>query len=268
MNEYDDRALWLAYQTCQDDDSRKRIAGEIVGMHAGFIRQYAHKTAFPYWTPEVREDYVQELFAVALGKVSAYDRHHRGHDGRNATFPTFVRRYFMDVRWRIAGREEAFSVGKETRRMIADVQALQWRHAAAGLDEPTLDELADWVSQRHGKTVTPRRIKRLLERPFVESSDNADSVTGAPLHASFEDRGPGPETLTVEAVVAAELQATVADIVASLAPLERAIVFGRLMEQTATLAELAARFGVSQGVVRETERLLVERLRGSLQDFA
>ena len=267
MDAFDDRALWLAYETSDSGEERSRIGGEIVAMHMGFLRQYASKTAFPFWDAEVREDYLQELCLVALAKVPLYDRTRRGHEDRTATFPTFIRKHLLDVRWRVAGREEAFSTGKETRRMMADIHHLQWKHTAAGLEPPTVEELAEHLSLRHGKTVTPGRIQRLISRPFVESVDAADAVTGHDLHSSMRDLSPGPEDLVVEAAEAAELEGDVSRIVARLDPLDRAIVFGRLMEQVATQAEIAERFAVPVAVVREAERDLVGRLRELLSDY-
>lgn len=267
MDAFDDRALWLAYETSSSDQERRRIGGEIVAMHMGFLRQYAAKTAFPFWDEQVREDYLQELCLVALAKVPLYDRTRRGHEQKTATFPTFIRKHLLDVRWRVAGREEAFSTGKETRRMIADVHFLQWKHLSAGLEPPTLEELAEHLSLRHGKTVSPGRIQRLISRPYVESVDATDAVTGDDLHSLMRDLGPGPEALVVEAAEAAELEGDVSRIVARLDPLDRAIVFGRLMDQTCSQADIAARFGIAIGAVRDAERDLVERLRDLLGDY-
>lgn len=277
----EDRALWLAYETAGSEVEKLRITGLIVERHIGFVRSYAQRTCFPYWSEAVVEEYVQELVLEALRRIDGYRRHHRGHEGRLATFPTYLKPYLQPVRWAIAGREAPLPVGRETRRMRADAQRFirEYQQHHAG-EDPPWEDVAAAVSRAHGKKVSAARIQRIAKPPSVVSGDDTgpDGVGArwereAPDVTSFEDA-------IVDADERAEMVAAVqaAVLAETVTPLERAIVHLRLMAPRReviagevrspgplTHRELSQRHGVTPAEVARVERSLSERLRGRLK---
>lgn len=162
-----DRQLWDAYRQARTETDRRVAAAEIVTHWDGWIRWYARKHAFPFWTEEVVDEYVHELVLVALTKIPAYDPDHKA----GANFGTFLRPYLQGVRWTVAGSHSDIPVGRETRRMRADAHQIQNDFEAAGLEPPSLEQIAAFVSRKHGKKVTPARIARILDMPAVVRGD-------------------------------------------------------------------------------------------------
>jgi hypothetical protein len=265
----EDGALWLAYETSDDGAARAVLAKKIVETHLPFLRYYAAQTAFPYWSDQIREEYVQELVIVAMGKVPTYNRLRiGGSSGKVAKFVTYLKPYLQGVRWDISAREAPIPVGRETRRMRADAQRFIRDRQAEG-DDPTWDEVAEAVSRAHGKTVSPTRIERIVNGIQVVSGDAITGEDGeelwaveAPAAASFADE-------VVDGVARDRLsqavQETLADL--DLDELDRAIVTDRLMAPPAERAahqELAQWFEVNLVDVAARERVLVEQLRRHL----
>lgn len=267
LEPHDDRALWIAYATAASAEDRRALGSRIVEMHMGFLYQYVAQHAFPSWDQETRTEYLHELVAVMLRKVPDYDRHHQGHDGRVATFPTYVKPYLQDVRWMLRGKQESFQVGKEQMRMIVDLRMLQAAHESAGIDPPTLEELADHLSMRHGKRVTESRVARMLARPDLGTID-APGVNGREARHTVADPAAGPHDAVPDMVAAAELSSEVAELTSRMKPVQRALVIQRLMaEEPVPLSELAPRLGMSVEALRRVERDLADFLRDRLADF-
>lgn len=264
----DDGALWVAYETAGDDVTRAELAKRIVETHLPFLRYYAAQHAFPYWPEHVRDEYLAELVIVAMQRVPLYNRLRLGEAGRTAKFVTFLKPYLQGVRWDISAREAPLRVGRENRRMRADAQRFMREREQVG-EEASWEEVADAVSAAHGKPVSVERIRRIVEQPMVVSGDARLDDDGqslwdveSPVSTSAEDEfvaRDAMETLTADVREAVALVA--------VTPLERRIVFGRLMASTSERAshrEIADRCGVPVSHVVRAERDLVERLRGAL----
>lgn len=263
----EDGTLWLAYETA-DESARHALARRLVETHLPFIRYYAARTAFPYWPDHVREEYVQELVIVALGKVSSYNRLRIGESGKVAKFVTYVKPYLQGVRWDISAREAPMRVGRETRRMRADAQRFIAERNQNGLD-PTWEEVADAVSRAHGKKVSAERVERIVNPPTVTSGDAIVNDDGDELWSVLTGAESSAEDYVVAAAERSEMTAQVRQAVATIVEtdLEEAVVMDRLMAapgEAATHAEIAHWFDVAAVEVARVERDLVRRLRNAL----
>ena len=263
----EDGALWLAYETA-DEDARQALARRIVETPLPFLRYYAARTAFPYWPDHVREEYVQELVIVAIGKVGSYNRLRLGETGRVAKFVTFLKPYLQGVRWDISAREAPIRVGRETRRMRADAQRFIHEREMVG-EVATWDEVAAAVSRAHGKKVSAERIERIVNPPAVVSGDNVVNEDGDELWSIIEDREQSAEDVTVDAIDREQTRDRVQDAIDAVieTDLEAAIVFDRLMAmpgEAATHFEIARWFDVSMTEVARVERDVMRRLREQL----
>ncbi len=270
MTSRPDAVLWPAYETCSTDAERGRVAELILRAHTGFLRLYVRETAFPYWDADLRAEYFQEVVLVALARIPEYNRRRAGYGEQVAAFPTYLRPYLLEVRWKLAAREEG--VGKETIRMRADGQRYIRSRAQQGLPVPTWTEVADVIGAAHGKRLTAKRAAALccparLVRPDAGTrSDDArgsswDQLAAGQHAPSAEDEALGPiEAADLRADVAAALAATVTS------PLDAAIVAERLMceGKPATLKGLGEIYGVPAAAVREAEERLQTALRALL----
>jgi hypothetical protein len=265
----EDGALWLAYETCEDDATRTALAKKIVSTHLPFLRYYAAQTAFPYWSEQVREEYLHELVIVAIGKVPTYNRLRiGGSSGKVAKFVTYLKPYLQGVRWDISAREAPIPVGRETRRMRADAQRFIREREASSL-EWTWDDVADAVSRAHGKTVSPTRIERIVNGIQVVSGDAVAGEDGEELWSVEAPAAPSVEDQVVDGVARGRLSLAVQNVINDLEldDLDRAIVTDRLMAPPAERAshqELAQWFEVSLVDVAARERQVVELLRSAL----
>jgi len=264
----EDGTLWLAYETA-DDHEREALARTIVETHLPFLRYYAARTAFPYWPDPVREEYLQELVIVALGKVPSYNRLRIGESGKFAKFVTFLKPYLQGVRWDISAREAPIRVGRETRRMRADAQRFIWERQRAG-GEPTWAEVAEAVSRAHGKKVSAERVERIVNPPSVTSGDAVVTEDGDELWAMIGDAEESAESRVVDAVFQEQTSDRVRRVIDSIVEtdLEDAIVTDRLMArpgEAATHAEIALWFDATPADVARVERELVARLRDALR---
>lgn len=263
----EDGTLWVAYETA-DESSRLGLARRIVETHLPFLRYYAARTSFPYWPDQVREEYLQELVIVALGKVSSYNRLRIGESGKVAKFVTYLKPYLQGVRWDISAREAPIRVGRETRRMRADAQRFIWERQQGGI-EPTWEEVADAVSRAHGKKVSAERVERIVNPPSVTSGDAVVTEDGDELWNVVGISEDSAETQVVEAVYQEQVADRVRRAVEAIVEtdLEEAIVADRLMAaagEAATHAEIGHWFEVSAAEVARIERSLMGRLRDAL----
>lgn len=264
----EDGALWLAYETA-DDSERAKLSRSIVETHLPFLRYYAARTAFPYWPDHVREEYVQELVIVALGKVASYNRLRIGESGKFAKFVTYLKPYLQGVRWDISAREAPMRVGRETRRMRADAQRFIWERERAGA-EATWEEVAEAVSRAHGKKVSAERVERIVNPPTVTSGDAVVTEDGDELWSVVGTTEDSAESKVVDAVFQAQTTDRVRRAVEAIVEtdLQEAIVTDRLMAvpgEAATHAEIAHWFDVTPADVARIERELVVRLRDALR---
>ncbi len=264
----EDGTLWLAYETA-DESARQDLARRLVETHLPFLRYYAARTAFPYWPDNVREEYLQELVIVALGKVQSYNRLRIGESGKVAKFVTYLKPYLQGVRWDISAREAPMRVGRETRRMRADAQRFIWERQQTGV-EPTWDEVADAVSRAHGKKVSAERVERIVNPPAVTSGDAVVTEDGDELWSIVGITEDSAEAQVVDAVFQEQTAKRVRRAVQSIveSDLEEALVMDRLMAvpgEAATHAEIAHWFDVMPAEVARIERDLVRRLRDALR---
>ncbi len=263
----EDGTLWVAYETA-DDSSRLGLARRIVETHLPFLRYYAARTSFPYWPDQVREEYLQELVIVALGKVSSYNRLRIGESGKVAKFVTYLKPYLQGVRWDISAREAPIRVGRETRRMRADAQRFIWERQQVGV-EPSWAEVADAVSRAHGKKVSAERVERIVNPPSVTSGDAVVTEDGDEMWSVVGITEDSAEAQVVETVYQEQITDQVRQAVEAIVEtdLEEAIVADRLMAapgEAATHAEIGHWFEVSAAEVARIERGLMGRLRGAL----
>jgi hypothetical protein len=267
----DDDALWKCYWSADPDSAeRRRLAGEIVEHHMGFIVDYARRTGQYAWNQEDRDDYLHELVAVALARVGGY----RGD--RGAKFVTYLSPYLRPVRWKLMGNSSAIRVGYETARLVAECDRL--------VAEGTTDAqaIADHLSALHGKHIGVGRVERILARPRGTSGDR-EVVSRAPGSALtvwdvVAAAGPSVEDEAIDNLegVAVDVEVSVALAAADLSPLEHDVVVDRLMRVPSgrgdtgpvSCATIGLRHGVSAVEVRDTERALVVRLRGLLGHLA
>jgi hypothetical protein len=282
MGRFDDTALWNAYDAAvaAGQDSRPHAAA-IVEFHLGFLRDYAQRTIWPAMD---LDEYVAELVCVAMVRVGHYDRTHTGHGGRVAVFPTYLRPYLQEVRWRITAAAADLPTGKETRRMIAAAQQCIGERAALGEADPTPEEIDDYVSSRLGKRIGIGRIERALAMPVVERGDArvTTDTEGAELWDRLADATPSPETQVIAAIEADELAADVAGALAAaeLTELDKALIAERLMAPPRRVLDgevvsfgpapyrvLAERYGLSSTEVKAAEEALKDRLRDLLADY-
>jgi hypothetical protein len=260
-----DDHLWKAYWSSEPaSDERRELGAKIVEHHLGFIIDYARRTGQFSWSQEAREDYLQDLIAVALERVDGY----RGDMG--AKFVTYLAPYLRPVRWKLIGNCAPVRVGYETARLTAETDRL----VAEGITDPAV--IAEHLSALHGKRFGVARIQRILSRPRFESGDRPlgdGAATVWDLHegvaASVEDEAIG----NVEGMDGIDVEVAGALAAAGLTDLERDIVVERLMrnpsdtddeEGQVSLTTIALRHGISASTARDTERALVVRLRSML----
>lgn len=179
-----------------------------------------------------------------------------------------VKPYLQGVRWDISAREALLRVGRENRRMRADAQRFMREREPAG-EEVSWEEVADAVSAAHGKPVSVERIRRIVEQPMVVSGDARLDDDGlslweveSPVSTSAEDEFVARDAMETLTTTVREAIALVA-----VTPLERRIVFGRLMASTSERVshrEIAERCGVPVSQVVRTEREQGSKLRDGL----
>lgn len=278
MSRYEDAHLWEAYAAATTDEERRRIAGEILTLHMPFFHSFAHETAGPGWSDELREEYLQELLAVAVERIPTYQV--KAATGERQMFVSYLAPYLRPVRYRIYGQRGLFAVGIETARIITAVDGL----AAEGITDPEV--IAAHVSKIHGKRITPRRVAGILARPQSLRGDlEARDLGSGPRHRTESlwsiITDPTAGSVEDEAIERAEgsvsLEVTTRLAQLDLTELEVAIVTERLMAQgtasdgtegVTTTRVLGKRFGVTSQAVSKAEARLAERLRGLLGDLA
>lgn len=286
MNAFNDSDLWDRYDTARnaaDAELCAEIAGEIVEFHLGFLRRYAADTCFPYWSADVRAEYLQELVVAALEKVATYDRAHAGHGGRVAAFVTYLKPSLAPVRWKVSAAQVLIRSGVETRRLKADLERFVAERQLMGLEYPTLDQMAEHLSRLHGKKAKPIRsgqVRRLLDQPAYVWADapagGDDEDAAGDQWGTFGSSAGSPEDEVLAAIEEDRRTAAVRDALAevNLSDLDKAIVAERLMAAPrrivdgelvgfgpTTLTDLGLRFGLSPERVKRAETELIGRLR-------
>lgn len=260
----DDGALWVAYETA-NLKQKDLLARRIVEFHMGFLRWYVQKTAFGYWPPHIREEYLAEIVIICLVRIPLYNRRRLGHEDRVATFPTYLKPYLQGVRWEISAREAPLRVGRDTRRMRANAQRFIRDQEQRGID-PSWDEVAVAVGKAHGRKMSGNRVKRLTNPPTVVSGDLTVGDSEESLWNSEALLVPSPEEIVVDAAEKLEAIDGVQQALTSLnlTPVEIAIVEHRLTCETAAKLShkvLAKILKISAPEVSRVEKSLVARLR-------
>lgn len=263
----DDGALWVAYETA-NLKQKDLLARRIVEFHMGFLRWYVQKTAFGYWPPHIREEYLAEIVIICLVRIPLYNRRRLGHEDRVATFPTFLKPYLQGVRWEISAREAPLQVGRDTRRMRANAQRYIRDQEQLGV-EANWEDVAAAVGKAHGRKMSVARVKRITNPAQVLSGDVQVGDSEKSLWDCESLLDPSPEDIVVEAAVKAE---KISDVQKALnmeakTKLEKTIAEARLLcEPKAVLShkEIAARLKVSPAEVSRVEKGLVARLRNHL----
>lgn len=283
MRQYTDAHLWHAYETAADDAARRVVAAELVKFHMGFIVKYANDTAFPYWSPSVIDEYIQELVIAVMEKIPTYDRCRLTDEGYNTSFIGYVKPALKPVRWRVAADQDLIRHGVETRRMKADLERwLETEQATNGV-VPSHEEMAEYLTRAHGKTAKPVRegqVRRLLDQPqFVWADGDTDDIdaTGSTWETITNKDAQSMEDAYIDADEERERAAAVTSALAAanLSRLEKALVAERLMMAPrrivdgeavspgpTTYTDLAKRFKLRTDEVRQAEQDLLERLRG------
>jgi hypothetical protein len=266
-----DAPLWVAYQTASSAAARRELARRIVECHLGFLRLYAREHAFPYWSNELREEFLAELVIEAMRRVPTYDRLRvSAATGRTASFLTYLRPYLQETRWKMAGREASVPCGKETIRMRAAGQRFIREQLQQGLAHPSWEEVAEAIGRAHAKRLTPARAEALCRPQTVTRPDQAsagDDLTSAGWDATLGATVASAEDEALAAIEHDDRREAVAVALAAVVrtDLEADIVSQRLAsEAPMTLKELASLHGVSPAYVRTVEDDLRARLRTAL----
>lgn len=276
---YNDAQLWVAYKEATqagDTERAKRIGGAILQCHKGFFVQYARGTAFAGWSRETLADYQAELVAVALEKMPLFDP-------SKASFPTYIKRHWLETRWRVHIASELITVGVETARLrtAADGFVAEYRQQH-GVD-PTLSEIGEYLTERfskHKRPVGVNQAKRLIDRPSFDRPDaihgDSDGVDGWALIASAMS----VEDVVLESMQQREIAEAIADaLIACVASdLERDILRLRMMAPPrqvengnvlhpgpASYSSLASTSGVTVATVKAAEEELVLRMAKALK---
>lgn len=273
MKTFADDALWVRYDAAVDAGDAAAVsaaADAIIRRHLPFFVQYAQQTAFRQWNTETREDYLAELLAVALSKVSTYSRKME-HERGQAQFVTYVKPYLKMVRYKVEGSRGPIRLGHETVRLAADARRFIATEMAAGRPVPSNETIAEYLRERCGKPVSPDRVPRILSLPRPVGMTVADGEGGEMPLTEAED---AIQYEVVEPTDPAEIvadlderQRTVASVRAAvealdLDALEQAVLMGRLMaEERRSVEAIAVGFGVTEMEVEEVEADLTVRLR-------
>ena len=260
----DDGALWVAYETA-NLKQKDLLARRIVEFHMGFLRWYVQKTAFGYWPPHIREEYLAEIVIICLVRIPLYNRRRLGHEDRVASFPTFLKPYLQGVRWEISAREAPLQVGRDTRRMRANAQRYIRDQEQLGV-EANWEDVAAAVGKAHGRKMSVARVKRITNPPAVVSGDVSVGDSDESLWNSEALLVPSPEEIVVDAAVKEEAIDGVRQALTNLelTPVELAIVEHRLTCETSkkmSHKDLAKLLKVSAPEVSRSEKSLVARLR-------
>lgn len=251
----DDEHLWRRYWAAPSDDERAEAAAAIVERHLPFIRMYARRSAHANWRakPDVVDEYFRELVAMAMRCVPRWD------PTRGASFATFIRRRFADVAWTVDDYAEAVKVSKETRRLRALGEGFIAQAMANEDRVPPVEEVAEYVSLRYGRTVTPRRMASILDR--IDRAFSTDLLDGkhADQMAALVDPAPGPEELAMRSETSREVRQALASL--NLSAIDVAIVERRLSADDPEPVELvAASLRVDVATVIDAEMRLTEEL--------
>lgn len=272
MSDFDDNHLWDDYAAAVasgDEAETRRLAGDIVQFHLGFFTSYAKETAFPLWDEDTRTEYLHELVAVALEKVTTYDPGYDGVGGRKPAFVTYVKPYLRLVRYRLAGHDNPNRVGHETMRMRIVTQHIY--NDFIGLDgvEPSHEDIASELSRRFGKPVTAARVRGLLAPPATVRGDESTGEIPGSVWDTLAGDVPTPEEQVVETLAQRERVSLVREALDTLTldDMGKAIVEDRLMaESPVSLVSLAERFGYSASAVSAMEKEIAAALRFALGD--
>lgn len=285
---HDDSELWAAYHDAVErgkDAHAKRIAGDIVEFHLGFIRMYAKQTAFPQWGPDEHDDYLQELVLAALAKVPHYDLRVTGRNGKRAQFVTYLRHSLQAVRWKVEVDRQLIKQSVETRRLKAALE--QWFDEESALRDvpPSDEEIADYLTNLMGKQkhpIGPAQVRRLRAQPVITRPDEDMPSSQDRVGTGWDSINvgdPSPEDLVVAADEEKLLSARVADALqaAGLTDLEKVLVAERLMAPPKSVLDgevvspgprpyrdIATRFSTTVAEVRAVEEGLILRLRDLL----
>ena len=276
---YNDRPLWEAYWAAraEGDEGRCRlIGGAILECHRGFMIQYANGTKFPSWDASVVRDYQSELIAVALEKMPEYD-------ASRASFPTFVKRYWQETKWKIQIQQQLITTGIETARLRVAADGFVNEFRDENGRDPSLTEVAEWLTVRfskHRRPVGVAQAARLVEKVVVERPDevpmDGDGVDGWSLIAAAVS----VEDVVIDALDGREVAAAIADALLDTVTtdLERDIVRRRLMPPPRHIVDgqvicpgpeshssLASAHGCSTSMVKATEEDLVTRMAKALK---
>lgn len=273
----DDTPLWTAYFAAQldgDIETCRRLAGEIVEMHIGFFKTYAHENGFASWSDDVKEEYLQELYVVALERVP----HYRPELGK---FISYVRPFLLSVRTKVAAKQLPFATGHESSRLWWTISRQLADAKSHGRPAPTSVEMAEVCSRTHGKVITKERIENLLRTPRVISGDRVASTAeddgrrlsvfeAAQLRLPAPELGADVERSEIDARVdatLASLDLTEAEQIiverVFMAP-PRRVANGVVMEEgPLPKVRLAVLLGVNQAKASQMQAELAERIRAA-----
>jgi hypothetical protein len=269
MSKADDGHLWKAYETAvaSGDLAAVSAAGsDIVRHHMPFFIGYVNETAFRQWPYHVRRDYLADVLVVVAEKIPTYDRRARFSGGRTASFVTYVKPYLQLIRYRIEGGRTPMRLGHETMRFAMEARYFVAARLGAGFPHPSAEEVADALTLRFGKRISPDRVARLLSIPQAVDLFGYDPAAGETFVLDeVEDRVTETEVVTDPAEIVADaderewLARRVREALDSLDldALDWAVVELRLMaEERRTIEALAVDFGVTELEVIERERVL------------
>jgi hypothetical protein len=282
MSRWDDSALWTEMAAATTDEERQAVAARVVEFHLGFIKGYARRTMSSAWPESGYDEYVAELVLVALTRALHYDSEMCGDRGR-ATFPTYLRRYLLPVRYVIDASQQPIAVNPHTIRLRIAVRYFAQQFQETHQRQPTPAETAEYLStKRKDKETGPYQAARLLTPPSMVYADRAASEDGEqdlwnylPLAST-----PDPSEAVLDDSEDGLRRELVRDLLSrvQLSDVERSLLAERIMARPresfqgevvypgpATLADLGRRFGVSSEAMRKAETRLLRKLRRELE---
>ena len=277
--QYSDAVLWDAFWAArrEGDEARQRlIGGAILETHKGFLIQYARGTAFPSWSKATVQDYQAELVLVALEKMHLYDR-------SKASFPTYIKRHLLEVKWKVHIASQLITVGVETARLRTAADGFISEFKLANGTDPSLVEVAAFLTEKFSKQKRPIGIaqaSRLVDRPVFERPDaiaaDGEGTDGWALIASALS----VEDVVLDGISGEEIAGSIADALVECvnSDLERDVLRLRMMAPPRKVEDgvvvfpgpsshsaLASAHGVSPSMVKATEEDLVLRMAHSLK---
>lgn len=245
----------------------KRLHGMFVSFHFGFIRQWARTHGMPKWSEEQVFEFEQELVAELLRRMPNYDPE------RGIPAITFVKKYWLPVKWRLAGNESPYQLGVTSKRLRTAVRQYFDVFSVEQGREPTFEEVAAGVSANSptGAPVSAARVRQLLQPDVTVSLTqmiDGEEVT----RDSLVDEGPTPEehALLDEHRAAVSAQVALALGSLELSDVEQSVLVERLMapeDERVSYRVLADKLGVRRRDLVEAEESVAARLRVALADL-